>query len=307
MRMSHAKLIINPIAGGGSIRKQWPRICSQLRDIGLSFDFEFTKKPGHAIEIAKKVIETDYRYLIAVGGDGTINEVANGLLRSNNSDEAILGIISTGTASCFGRSLGIAQDETRSFSMLAKRKTISIDIGVVRYCDRGQSLQRFFLNEASIGFGAAIVNSWKRLPNRHGRAVNNKLRAIAGYSAILTHQNKRAKLSIDDEVEDICVCYVVVANGKYFADGMLISPHAIMDDGLLNLVILGDVSKSEMLRIVPTIYDGSHISHPGIQERKARMIAIECNDRLLVEADGEIIGECPASFRMIPSALSVAV
>jgi diacylglycerol kinase (ATP) len=306
-QISRAKVIINPVAGGGSIHKQWPRICSQLRDVGISFDFEFTSGPGHAIEIAKKAIDADYRYLIAVGGDGTINEVANGLLRSKNSDNAILGIVGAGTANCFGRSLGIPQDHAGAGSNFANRKTISIDVGVLNYWSHGQPLQRFFLNEASIGFGAAIVNTWKYLPNRFGRIVNNKLRAITGYSILITHRNKRVKLHIDDEFENIYVCYVVVANGKFIADGMLIAPHARLDDGSLNLVTIGAVNKSEMLRIVSTIYDGSHIKHPEIRERKVKSLAIESNDRLLIEADGEILGECPASFRVLPTALSVVV
>jgi YegS/Rv2252/BmrU family lipid kinase len=305
--MSHAKVIVNPVAGGGSIRRRWPRICSQLHEVGLSFDYEFTKSPGHAIEIAEQAINTGYSYLIAVGGDGTVNEVANGILNSAHSDDMVLGIISTGTACGFARSLGVQQNGASSLAPWVSQGRTIIDACVVEFQNHGQQLRRFFVNEASIGFGAAVVNTWKRLPNCFGHTVNNKLRATSSYVALITHRNKRVKLRIDNENEDICACYLVVANGQFFADGMRIAPHAMLNDGWLNLVTIGDVSKSELLRIVPTVYAGGHIKHPEIRERQAKVVTVECNERLLVEADGEILGECPASFWVIPSALTVVV
>jgi YegS/Rv2252/BmrU family lipid kinase len=304
MTESRTKVIINPAAGGGSIRRRWPQIYAQLRDAGLPFDYEFTRGPGHAIEIARLATDGDYRYLIAVGGDGTINEVANGILGSTNSGKAILGMLSTGTAGSFARSLGIAQDYT---SLLAKRKTLSIDVGVVECRSRGQRLQRFFVNEASVGFGAAIVSAWSRLPKLFGHSINHKLRTITGYSALVAHRNSWIRLYVGDKFENFHGCYVILANGQYFAGEMQIAPHARLDDGLLNLVTIGDVSKSELLRIVPTVYDGSHIGHPKIRERKVTVVTIESDERLLVEADGEIIGEAPASFSVMPSALAVVV
>ncbi len=163
------------------------------------------------------------------------------------------------------------------------------------------------MNEASIGFGASVVNAWKRLPNSFSLAFNRKLRTAAGYIALITHRNKKIKIFIDNEEENIPICYLVVANGQYFADRMQIAPHARFDDGLMDLIIVGDVSKSELLRIVPKAYDGRHIGLPRITEKQARAIKVECNERILVEADGEILGECPASFWVIPSALTVVV
>jgi diacylglycerol kinase family enzyme len=230
--------------------------------------------------------------------------VANGILRSPNSSKAILGVISTGTASSFVRSLGIAQDYA---SLLVNRKTVSIDIGIVECWSRGRRLQRFFVNEASVGFGAAIVNAWSRLPKLFGHSINHKLRTITGYSALVAHRNRWIRLHTENNAENFHGCYVVVANGQYFAGGMQIAPDAKLDDGLLNLVTIGDVSKSELLRIVPAAYDGSHIGHPKIRMEKVKAVTIECAVRLLVEADGEIIGEAPASFSVMPSALTVVV
>src|SRR5512136_292309 len=107
MLLPYAKVIVNPVAGGHSVRKQWPRIRKQLDDIGLSFDFEFTDGPGHAIELAKRATENGYPCLVVVGGDGSVNEVANGILSSTRSANIVLGILSAGSASSFARSLGI--------------------------------------------------------------------------------------------------------------------------------------------------------------------------------------------------------
>ncbi|MDO8715932.1 MAG: hypothetical protein Q7J73_03890 [Dehalococcoidales bacterium] len=182
-----------------------------------------------------------------------------------------------------------------------------IDVGVVQCRSQGQSIERFFVNEASVGFPAEIIDDWKYLPNSFGRSLNLALRTVTAYKSLATHRNKRVVLHVGSEVESISSCAVVVTNGRYFADRMQIAPHASLDDGLLNVVIIGDVTKSELLKIRPMLFDGSHISHPKIREKKATTVTIESDEHLLVEADGGIIGESPASFWVIPSALTVVV
>jgi diacylglycerol kinase (ATP) len=182
-----------------------------------------------------------------------------------------------------------------------------IDVGVVQCWSQGQSIKRFFVNEASVGFSAEIVDAWKYLPTRFGHSLNLALRAVAGYKSLATHRNQRLSFRVGNEVEAICCCTVVVANGRYLADGMQIAPHASLDDGLLDVVIVGDVTKSELLKIRPTLYNGSHIRHAKIRERKTTTVTIESDEQLLVEADGDILGEGPASFWVMPSALTVVV
>jgi diacylglycerol kinase (ATP) len=305
----HTKVIVNPEAGSRSVGREWPHINRQLQKAGLSFDYEFTKGAGHAVDIANRAIDSGYRYLIAVGGDGTVNEVANGILRSSNPARVILGIVSAGTAHAFSFSLGVAEayNNINSYSFLTEQRRALIDVGVVQCWNHGQSIERFFLNEASIGFSAEIVDAWKSLPNRFGKNINLALRTVAGYKCLAIHRNKNVRLHVGNEVESISICTVVVSNGQYCADRMLIAPHASLDDGLLNAIIVGDVSKLELLRIRPRLYDGSHVKHPKIRETKTTVITIESDERLLLEVDGDILGECPASFRVIPSALTVVV
>jgi diacylglycerol kinase (ATP) len=307
MPISCAKIIINPVAGGGSIRKRWPRVCQFLSDAGIPFDCEFTKGVGHAIEIARQAVEAGYPYLIATGGDGTVNEVANGLLSSANHDETVLGIVKAGTSCGFIRSLGIAQRQADPHPFSFNQCKITVDAGMVEYSRDGQRLRRFFVNEASAGIGAVVVNVRRRLPNRLGRNMNYGFYNIAAYSTLAFYRNKNVSICLDEVIDNLRIWYAVVANGQYFADGMRIAPRAVLDDGLLNLVTIGNVTKTELLGIASKAYSGVHIERPDVTERKARVISIECEEQFFIEADGEILGECPASFQVVPSALTIAL
>jgi YegS/Rv2252/BmrU family lipid kinase len=304
---SDAKVIINPMAGRHSVGKEWPQIRRQLEKAGLLFDYEFTKYTGHAIEIAKRSADDGYHCLIAMGGDGTVNEVVNGILSSTKSAVTALGIISAGTACSFALSLGLNRNYIQTLPFLVNQERVLIDIGVVQCWNQGQLIQRFFVNEASVGFPAEIVNTWKYLPIRFGHSLNLALRIVAGYKSLVTYRNQTLSLRVGSEVEFIRCCGVIIANGRYLADGMQIAPHASLDDGLLDVVIIGDMTKSELLKIRPMLYSGNHIRHPKIREKKATAITIESDKRLLVEIDGNILGEGPVSLRIIPSALTVLI
>jgi len=259
------------------------------------------------MEIARRSADGGYHYLIVVGGDGTVNEVANGILSSTRSGNTILGIVGVGTAHAFVLSLGIGKDYVNACSLLTGQGRALIDVGVVQCWSQGQSIKRFFVNEASVGFPAEIVGAWKYLPTRFGHSLNLALRTAAGYKSLATHRNQRLSLRVGNEVESFSCCGIVIANGRYLADGMQIAPHASLNDGLLDVVIFGDVTRSELLKIRPTLYNGSHIRHPKIREKRTTTITTESDEQLLVEADGNIIGEGPASFWVIPSALTVVV
>ena len=307
MSVPYAKVIVNPVAGGGSVRREWPRISRRMRDAGLAFDHEFTVAAGHAIEIARQAADSGCEYLIAVGGDGTVSEVAGGILGSTNSGSTLLGIVSAGTACSFARSLGIAKDYAGACALLTGQGRAVIDVGGIRCCSQGQPVQHFFVNVAGAGFDAAVVDAWKHLPNRFGHQVNLRLRTAEGVRHIFTHRNKWIKLQMGNQVETIHGCAVIVANGSYFGDSMRIAPQARLNDGLLDVVVVGDVGPTELLKIWPTLYRGSHIGHPKVSISKTTTVTIESDEQLLIEADGNIIGESPASFWVIPAALTVVV
>ena len=145
MPMIHAKVIVYPAAGGHLVSREWPRINEKLHDASLAFDHIFTEGPGHAIEIAKQATDSGYQYLIAVGGDGTINEVVNGILHSDNSRKVTLGVVSSGTACGLARSLNISQDCVSACSLLTGKGRAVIDVGVAKCWRENRPVQRFLL------------------------------------------------------------------------------------------------------------------------------------------------------------------
>lgn len=297
------KVIINPAAGAYSTRRKWPRISQWLQKVGLLFDHVFTEGAGHAIELAGAAVSDGYRRIVAVGGDGTVNEVVNGVL-ATGSTEAAIGVISTGTGSDFIRSIGIPRDYNNACSCLTGQRRLQIDIGVVDYQSQGQTRRRFFVNAAGVGFDASVVAATERFPKYLGGTIPY----LAGLlSCLFSYQNKPVKLYLDDEVEAKRVLAVVVANGSYLGGGMYIAPLAKIDDGWLDVVTIDDIGKLELLKELPRVYKGTHLSHPKVSLSTAKRITIESPETVLVHADGELLGTCPASFWLIPVALNILV
>jgi len=302
MSLLRAKLIVNPVAGANSTYRKWPRIGRLLKRAGLSFDYAYTEGVGHAIELARAAASDGYRYLVAVGGDGTVHEVANGILSSPNAATTPLGIVSTGTGSDFIRSVGIPRDYSRACSFLTSSRRLLIDVGVVEYRKGKETLRRFFVNAAGVGFDAAVVAATERLPKYFGGTIpylGGLMRTLFGY------RNKPVSLNIEGKVEPDRVLSVVVANGCYFGGGMRMAPRAELGDKLLDVVIVGDIGKFELLKALPMVYQGTHLSHPKVRMERATRVSIESAEPFLVHADGELLGEGPVSFTIVPAALSL--
>jgi len=304
MSTLHAKVIVNPVAGAHSTHRKWPLISQRLRDAGLSFDYTYTEGVGHATELARLAAIDGHRYLVAVGGDGTVNEIANGILSSTSPPGTALGVVSTGTGSDFVRSVGISQDYATACSCLTSPRRLIIDVGVVEYMNDGKPERRFFVNGAGAGFDAEVVKTTERLPKYFGGTipyVGGLLRSLFGY------KNKSVVLRVEDKVETKRILSTVVSNGCYFGGGMRVAPQAELADGLLDVMTVDDMGKFELLKAFPTIYKGTHITHPKVRMEKATHITIESSEQVLVHADGELLGEAPASFWLMPAALSIVV
>ena len=304
MSIPLAKVIVNPVAGASTTYRKWPKIRSLLHHTGLPFEFQYTEGIGHAIELARAAASGGCRFLVAVGGDGTVHEVANGILLSKDLNETTIGIISTGTGGDFIRSAGIDRDYIKACSSLTGVKRRLIDVGVVEYQKDGQCHKRFFVNSSGVGFDAAVAEASNRLPKFLGGTipyVMGLLKSLVGY------KNKTVTISLGDKIESKRILSVVVANGCYFGGGMRVAPLADIDDGLLDVISIGDMGKLELLKALPTIYKGTHINHPKVETEKTTRVKIESAEKFLVHADGEFLGEGPVSFGLIPSALSIAV
>ena len=304
MSIPYAKVIVNPAAGAYSTRRKWPRISRLLKYIGLSFDHEYTEGVGHAIELAKTAAVNGYRYVVAVGGDGTVNEIANGILDSGVARDMALGVISTGTGSDFIRSVGIPKHYVSACSCLTSPRKLLIDVGVVEYRSKGKPSRRFFVNAAGAGFDAAVVEATERLPKHFGGTipyVAGLLRTLFGY------RNKSVVLRIGDRSEAARILSVVVSNGGYLGGGMHVAPEASLNDNLLDVMVIGDIGKFDLLKSLYMVYKGTQGQHPKVHMEKASKITVESQERVLVHADGELLGEGPASFWLVPAALNIVV
>ena len=303
--MKHAKVIVNPAAGANSTHRKWPGIKSLLKNSGLSFDFQFTEGRGHGIEIAKEAASNGYDYLVAVGGDGTIHEVANGIVQTGKAQITPLGIVCTGTGSDLARSVGIPHDLARACTSVTSLKRLIIDIGVVKYQKKGQACQRYFVNSAGIGFDATVVAATEQLPKYFGGTIpylTGLLRSFIGY------HNKTVTFKIGDKIaEKARVLSMVIANGRYFGGGMQVAPEAKLDDNLLDVVIIGNFGKLELIKNISRVYKGTHLSHPKVRLEKGTEVLIESTQNFLLHADGELLGEGPVSFSILPKALSLVV
>jgi diacylglycerol kinase (ATP) len=301
----YAKVIVNPAAGANSTHRKWPGIQSLLKQAGLSFDYQFTESKGHGIELAKAAASDGYRYLVAVGGDGTIHEVANGILQTENSRDTSLGIICTGTGSDLSRSIGVSHDFTQICSSLTNPRHIVIDIGSVKFRQNGKPLQRYFVNYAGIGIDAEVVRATERFPKFFGGTIPYLTGLVFSF---IGYRNKPVNLRIDDRAaEKAKVLSVVVANGSYYGGGMHIAPGAKPDDSLFDMIIIGDIGKFDLIKTMPRVYKGTHLTHPGVRVERGISISIESSRKFLLHADGELLGEGPVSFSLIPKGLRLAI
>ena len=282
--------------------RQWPCIESLLRQGGLSFDYQYTESRGHALELSRLAAEQGYGFLIAVGGDGTIHEVVNGLL-SSNAGSVALGIIGTGTGNDFIKSIGIPKDYIQSCHKITEGHRFKVDVGQVEYTDKsGQRAKSYFINGAGVGFDAEVAYGSKRMPHFMGSTVPFVLSLLR---LLPFYRNKNVRLSIDGRGAERRVLSVVVTNGAYFGGGMRIAPQAVLDDHYLDVIIIGDVHKVELLQVFPRVYKGTHVTHPKVSVDKAGLVSVECDQRILLQADGELLGGGPVMFKVIPSAITV--
>jgi diacylglycerol kinase (ATP) len=298
--MARAHLIVNPIAGAGKTKKLIPEITQKLKSVGLDFDISTTETAGDAVELAAVASRKGYKILISVGGDGTVNEVVNGIYNSGSMKDISLGIISTGTGADYIRTLKIPRFEQDDFERFAHLETRTVDVGFIEF----EGKKKIFINFAGIGFDAEIVRKTTRGYKNLGK-VSAYLLAL--FTTLITYKNKEISITIDQRQEKWKIATVINANGRYGGGGMLVAPQADISDGLIDVIVVGDISKPDLLWSLPRIYKGTHLTHPKVKCIKARNIYIDSEAKMSIQADGDIIGQTPATFGIIPSALKIIV
>jgi len=302
--LSYARLIVNPAAGAGSTARKWPQIMVLLKSIGLDFDHDLTEAPGHAIELAKSAARRGCELVVSVGGDGTLNEVVNGLYEAGSIRDVALAIISTGTGSDYIRSVGLPRHYREACHCIVNHRKLLVDLGVVEYAGNDGPARRLFVNFAGLGFDAEVV-----------KATTQRFKALGGtpsylmglLTTFLFYRNREVSVKLDGRIDARRVCTIVMSNGKYGGGGMMTAPQASPTDGLLDVLIIDNLSKPDLLWSLPRIYRGTHLTHPKVSLERATEIEVTSRQPMSVQADGELLGETPARFRVLPAALNIIV
>jgi YegS/Rv2252/BmrU family lipid kinase len=278
----------------------------------MRFTEHSTRKPDEAAQVTRAAIRDGVRLVIAVGGDGTLNEVVNGYLDAQGkaiNPDAAIGLLPSGTGSDFRRSVGLTSWRDALFS-IARPVTRKIDaIRVDFSADDGSPRCRFCINIVSFGLGAdavALVNRWReRLP----RMVGGRARfIIAAVRALKRYRNIPVKITLDDNREIAASTnLIVVANGRFAGGGMMLAPNAVMDDGLLDVIVADRVSRLEIIRELPRIGRGGHLKNPLVGEYRARSISVNAEGSLGLEIDGESAGKAPARLCVLPASVRLLV
>jgi diacylglycerol kinase (ATP) len=288
-------IIVNPAAGSGRARRFWARCAAACAGEALDVEVFETRRRGDA---ADRAAAAGDRLVVAVGGDGTAHEVVNGLLRRPAGAPPRFGALLAGTGADFVRSVASPRRPEQVPAWL-RSQFRPLDAGRV-----GTSTgRRYFINAADAGIGAEVVRRAAAGPAVLGGTLNFLQAAVA---SLLVHQNAAVRLRLDDgPVQQLRVRTVAIANGAYLGGGMRMAPRARPDDGLFEVVTIGDVGRFEGIRSLPLLYQGRHDRLAQVRFASARRVEVDTDHPIGVEADGELVGQTPAVFEVMPGALQV--
>jgi YegS/Rv2252/BmrU family lipid kinase len=289
--------ILNPASGAGKTAKLIPKITELLKGSGRPHELHITSRAGEAPDVAKRFAESGAAVVLAVGGDGTINEVANGLIAAGGS--VPIGLVPSGHGSDFVRTTGTPKQVEAAFSAAISGRSRQVDAAKAVF-DNGDS--RHFVNFGGTGFDAVVARfaSGSKLPGSTLPYVLSVFRALAKY------QNVRVKVTTESETIMEKAVFVSIANARYLGGGMLLAPMADLHDGYLDLAIIGDFGKFELVRQIPSVFRGKHTNHPKFRHIRAKSVRIECETPVEVQLDGELCGTVPVTVTAVPGALRVA-
>jgi YegS/Rv2252/BmrU family lipid kinase len=276
-------LIVNLTAGYGKCRRKYPEVTAALEQYNVKVKSFFTEKRGHGEDLARQAVREGFGVVVSMGGDGTLNEVVNGLAGS----KATLGFIPAGSGNDFGRTFGLKNGEvSKACRVLAEGHTRPVDL-----C---RADGRYFINVAGAGFDAEVghmANVWgKRYFSGATAYIASILRQLAVFSP------REMAIELDEQRISTKVWMVAVANARYFGGGFMIAPTAAVDDGLLDVYIIHETSKLGLLRVLPRVMTGDHVSHPAVEFRRAKRVKLSSPHTLAAQADGELVGRLPQEF-----------
>lgn len=287
--------VVNPAAGGGAARKAWPRLADRLLRSDVALDWAATAAPGDGARLAARAADDGHGLVIAVGGDGTVNEVVNGLMVAGGAARAALGVLPTGRGRDVCRNLGIPRELDAAVDRIVHGTDVPVDVGAVDFGGR----VRFFVGAAGAGFDADVA---RRTQHHRGPAL---LAYVIGVLEALASLRATPVTVTGAFPWSGRATAVVVANGAFVGGGMRIAPAADPRDGALDVVIIGEVGRLELLRWLPRVYRGDHVRHARVVTGRATGCRIAASTPLPVHVDGEPAGSTPVVVAVRAGALRV--
>jgi YegS/Rv2252/BmrU family lipid kinase len=296
------KVIINPHAGGNTDSSVWQRILHELENAEIHFDHEESQYHKHIIEIVRQSINDGYRKFIIIGGDGSQNELVNGIYNQSvaKPDEITSALISLGTGNDWPKTHGLPTDSKQMIDKIKAGKTNIQDVGVVKYYYNTETRTNYFVNVAGMGFDAFVVMNTAKKKGKKPRSKFSYLYSL--FRSLMSYSCLKAKVSVNGkEIFHNDLFSFNVGIGRYSGGGMMQVPEAISDDGLLDVTLFRKMSKVKIIANVKRLYDGSFKTLPEVSLYKGVEIQIQSDKRILLECDGEVLGHSPAYFTIIPT------
>ena len=305
-------VVVNPKASVGKAEKDWPEIKQMLIDAGIEFDDVLTEYPRHAIEIVRNaIVEQGYRKFISVGGDGTDNEVINGIFTQDvvPTTEITMAALPIGTGNDWCRTFGIPLEYEEIIKIIKTGYTFAHDIGKLTYYNDGDSKIRYFLNAAGTGLDEMVCSS-TNLMKQQGKSGTIRY-LISLVKCIFKYKITHIQLTIDDElVFDDYILNLSIGNGRFNGGGMMTMPNAIPNDGLFDVTVIKKVSIFKFAANVKNVYDGTFINKidevKTFRGKSIHIVSIPPHS-LLVETEGENLNNSPFDFEMLPRAINMVI
>ena len=321
-------LIVNPACGSRRVSRGIPRALERVEEVLGDVAIRFTARRGHARDLARQGVEEGYSLVVAMGGDGTLSEVVNGVLQASRTGvqgraEAVpgpgpaapdvaVGIINLGTGGDFRRSLGIGGGIEQCLAALASGSERLVDVGRARFSDReGAPAEQYFVNVLSAGLGGLVDRYIEGMPTFLGGRAGYFLASLQAV-AVSREQPVRARITwLDQTQEEVIPAYLVaVCNGRWFGGGMDVAPMALPDDGRLEVITVTARSKPYLANRVRGVYAGRHLEEPTVHHFPCGKIELWLDDerasrRFLLDVDGEALGSLPLEIEVLPRLLRV--
>ena len=305
-------VVVNPKAAVGKCEKDWPEIQQILQEEKIEFDAYLTEYQGHAIELTRNLItEKGYQKVISVGGDGTNNEIINGIFTQQRfpTTEITMGVIPVGTGNDWRRTFGMSVDYHENIKIIKEGLVYPHDIGKVTYYNHGDPQVRYFLNAAGTGLDEAVCKSTNALKMQGKGGAARYMLSVAQclwkFNCMHIQLEVDGKLVLDDEILSLSV-----GNGKFNGGGMMMMPEAVPNDGLFNITAIRKVSMVKFAANVNNIYDGSFVKKlkevSTYTGSNIRIVSIPAHS-LLLETEGETMTNSPFDFEMLKQSIKMKI